>query len=230
MRRSAFTVFLLVGVLDVACSAGGQGPGAGVIAGQAELFIGAFEDSDAKIALVHDDVNWAAYVCGGASTLSSLTTWFQGDLASVGGRRVSAVSDDKGIDATFGADGATGVLTMDDLRAVRFDAPRVPRGAPAGIFQSLSDGCRTGLIVPPSGQGTPQSVYCEDVGSAQGAATRIFEQVTPVSPVISQTDDVVAARLESNARIIQLEKVVLPLDSTRAKAGLADDGLPESPR
>ena len=212
MTRSKLTVIWLVGILAVSCSAGGpparerEEERAAV-----ELFVGALEGSDAKIALVRNDAVWAAYVCGGASTFSSLTGWFQGDLAPHGA--VSGRTDGKELAATFGDEGATGTLSVEGTGTIRFEASFVPRHAPGGLYQGISNGCRTGLIVPPSGSGESQGVYCADL-EISDERVRLFEQVTPVAP-ITPGDDIVAARvLDASAQIIQLEKVALPLDST----------------
>src|SRR5262245_11306700 len=109
MRRGTLLVMWLVGTLAASCSAGGP-PGREEEHASVDLFIGALEGSDAKIALVRDDAVWAAYVCGGASTLSSLTGWFQGDLAPGFRGPVGARSDGKELAATFGDEGATGTL------------------------------------------------------------------------------------------------------------------------
>lgn len=211
MRRSTFMVMWLLGALAMSCSAGGPPAGdeATVSPG---LFTGALEGSDAKIALVRNDAAWAAYVCGGASSMSSLTGWFQGDLAR-GGGAVDARSDGKHLSAEFGAEAATGTVTVDGGEAVRFEASVVPEGVAAGLYQVVSSGCRTGLIIPPPGHGEPQGVYCADVGPS-GERARLFEQVTPVAP-IRLGDAIVTARvLGARSQIIQLEKVALPLDST----------------
>src|ERR1041385_8720660 len=44
-----------------------------------EVYVGQVDGTDARIALVRDDARWAAYVCGGPSTLSSMTEWFEGE-------------------------------------------------------------------------------------------------------------------------------------------------------
>jgi hypothetical protein len=78
----------------------------------------------------------------------------------------------------------------------------------------MSNGCRTGLIVPPDGEGSPQGVYCADARSAADEAVRIFEQVTPVARITPGAEVISARVLGSSPRIIRLAKVALPLDST----------------
>ena len=211
MRRSTFMVMWLMGGFAISCSAGGPPTGEEATV-SADLFIGALEDSDAKIALVRNDAAWAAYVCGGASSMSSLTGWFQGDAAATG-RAVGARSDGKQLSAEFGDEGATGTLLVDGAEAVRFEASVVPHGVAAGLYQVYSSGCRSGLIVPPSGRGEPQGVYCADVGPSD-QRVRLFQQVTPVGPIRLGDQNVAARVLDARSQIIQLEKVSLPLDST----------------
>jgi hypothetical protein len=205
MSHVVFMVGSLVGFLAAACSA--EAPPPDAEEGSEQLFIGAVDGSDAKIALVRDDAHWIAYVCGGATSLSSLTAWFQGALAS-GRDDVTAELDEETLVASFAGDLASGTLIKDSTEARSFTAERVTSDVPAGLFQAVTSGCRTGLIVPPPADGAPQGVYCANVAPP---TIRLFEQVTPVTPMNPRNSVVRARVLDSQGQIVDLVKVALPL-------------------
>jgi len=180
--------------------------------GSTSLYIGSLDGGDAKVAVVRDGSRWATYVCGGRDTLSSMTAWFQGSLdSSRDTTAFEASAEGKELRASLTLDSVSGTLTVDGA-ATRFVTSRVSNSSPAGLFQSASGGCRTGLIVPPAGQGEPQGVYCADLRAAGKPTVRIFEQVNPVEPVTS-AEDVVAARVTGDsAQILYLAPVSLPLE------------------
>jgi hypothetical protein len=147
--------------------------------------------------------------------MSSLTTWFQGVAGETTAvvDDVTATSEDKELAATFTDDVVMGTLTVGDAAETHFSAGRVDPSEPAGLFQTISSGCRTGLIIPPSGEGAPQGVYCANGSTLDAPALRVFEQVTPLAR-IRTGDSVVRARvLDSDGRILYLMKVGLLLDS-----------------
>ena len=209
--------------LAIACGGGAEPDGA-VRELPRELYVGRVDESDAAVALVRSDTQWAAYVCGGPSSLSSLTAWFQGALATRASTAgVSAEVDEKRLQATITASDARGTLEVSGAE-VAFTADRVAGGA-AGLFQIVESGCRTGLIVPPPDLGTPQGVYCA-VKSAEGRAIpSVFEQVTPILP-IDPGGRAVPVRVGDGtpARILYLEPVALPLVSPVTAASSPHSG------
>jgi hypothetical protein len=190
-----------------------------------DLYVGLVADSDAAVALVRSDTRWAAYVCGGPSSLSSLTAWFQGTLGSAASTAgVSAELDEKRLQATITASNASGTLKVGGAE-VTFTADRVADGGDAGLFQTVERGCRTGLIVPPKDLGTPQGVYCalESVGGRP--IPSVFEQVTPVLPIDPNERAVpVLVGVGTAARTLFLEPVALPLVSPVTTASSPHSG------
>lgn len=178
------------------------------------LYVGMLDASDAQIAVVRNDTRWAAYVCGGPSSFDVATEWFQGTFAEpASAGTVEGTSENKTLHATFTDEAASGTLTMDGSDS-GFIAERVPDGSPAGLFNAVTSGCRTGLIVPPPGQAEPQGVYCADAVAAGQAVARSFKQVTPILP-IGRVDRAVSVRvvIAGEERILSLSPVALPLDS-----------------
>jgi hypothetical protein len=199
---------VLVASAAIACG-GGTEPGAGA-AGPTAVYVGRLDGTDARVALVRDDVRWAAYVCGGPSTLSSMTGWFQGEMgpASRDGD-VEAQASGKLLRATFAEARAMGSFVAGT--EVVFEAERVPAGMKtAGLFQLHSRGCRSGLVVPPPGEGDPQGVYCANLDDAGNAIPAIYAQVNPLLP-LTLTDHGIASQVAGETGTIYLSPVVLPL-------------------
>lgn len=194
-----------------ACGDGASAPGKGER--PLSLYIGSLDGTDAQVAVVKNDERWAAYACGGPSTLDVVTTWFQGSLDAHHASLSAASVDGQRFEMMLSEDTATGTVTTND-ESVPFLAGRVHGHAVAGLFQLVEKGCRTGLIIPPSGDGSPQGVYCADLDVREGYALRIYEQVTPILPITSA--EAVRGRvvIDTKARIITLRPVVLPLDPT----------------
>jgi hypothetical protein len=203
-------------LLAAACGAGDPATGAAerdTTEQPRALYIGSLEGTDAKVAVVRSDGRWAAYACGGPSTLDTVTTWFEGTLDSAVADVGAASESGARLEMTLTEDRTTGVVTHDGNDAP-FVAQRVEGRALAGLFQLVDGGCRTGLILPPPGEGAPQGVYCADVDSSDSASSRIFEQVTPLLPITSERSVTARVDLGSEARILKLRPVTLPLDAS----------------
>lgn len=172
-------------------------------------YFGTVDGTDAQIAIVRDASRWVAYVCGGPSTLASITTWFQGTVTE-GDDGVVAEADDKELDASFSAGGVEGTLTYAGHTAA-FAARRVAAQGSIGLFQDDSNGCRAGLIVPPTEEGEPLGAYCK-IRITDGITGRFFEQVTPITP-ITLRNGFISARASSTNVVLRLVPVALPLDA-----------------
>jgi len=176
--------------------------------GSVAVYVGQIDGTDARIALARDDARWAAYVCGGPSTLSSMTEWFQGGLGPAIDTGAEVQSNGKLLRVTFTEGTAMGsVVTGTEAL---FSASRVSVGATAGLFQLNERGCRSGLIVPPPGQGDPQGVYCANLDLGGNQMPTMYKQVNPLLP-ITLTDRGIASRVVGDSRTIYLTAVVLPL-------------------
>jgi hypothetical protein len=193
--------------LVISCGAGAPGAARDL---RRTVYVGVVEGTDAKIALASDGSRWAAYVCGGRETLSSMTAWFQGERGSANDSDVTTTAGNMQFDATFTDEEATGRVTLDGTSA-RFNATRVAQGGAVGLFQDDSNGCRSGLIVPQAGGGDPQGAYCADFTAEEDPRLRIFEQVTPVEP-LQLHDGFLMARPASADLVLRFRPVLLPLD------------------
>ncbi len=128
---------------------------------------GALEGSDARIALVSDDTALVAYVCGGPTTLASLTGWFVGAAGATHLESGGAV-----LELSRTSTGASGVLTARDGARLRFEAQRAPADAEGGLFEVVDQGCRAGVVFDPA-RGA-QGAWCDGEGR--------FAQVDPGAP------------------------------------------------
>jgi hypothetical protein len=172
------------------------------------VYIGGVDGTDARIALVRDEALWAAYVCGGATTLTSLTEWFQGEGVPSPEAGAEIESHGKRLRVTFSDGAATGSVVAGD--ALPFSATRVPEGTTAGLYELYERGCRSGLIVPSSGDGAPQGVHCATLDATGASISPLTEQVNPLSP-LTLTDRGIPCRVPSDAQTLYLTPVVLPL-------------------
>lgn len=172
------------------------------------VYVGQVDGTDARIGLVRNDAQWAAYVCGGPTTLESMTAWFEGEGAPPSDAGVEAQSNGKLLRVTFSGQEATGSVLAD--REVPFSAPRVPDDHMAGLYQMRELGCRSGLVVPPPGAGDPQGVHCESLDASGNVIPTVYQQVNPLSP-LEVTDRGIPSRVVGEQRTIYLTAVVLPL-------------------
>jgi hypothetical protein len=131
---------------------------------------------DAWLAIEVQDETAVAYVCGGAQTLATHTRWLAGDaeehtVLDRDGFRLELDIHDEAVSGTFTGAGTTG----------EFTAARVPDGGVAGLFNVVTDGCRTGVIVASGDVSDAQGAFCS-------AVTDELAQVTPMMP-LTQTSD-----------------------------------------
>lgn len=159
---------------------------------------GALLGTDARIAVVSDDTALVAYVCGGPSTLASLTGWFVGAADATHLESGGAI-----LELTRSSTGASGVLV--DRAGVRhpFAAERAPADARGGLFEVVDRGCRAGVAFDPV-RGA-QGVWCDGEGR--------FAQVDPGAPFDPQAIEARVTRPDGAAslrftRVVPAERFV----------------------
>lgn len=181
---------------------------------QPSVYVGAVENTDALVAVVHDGVDWAAYVCGGADTYATMTGWFSGPVEqATEGEHLHAPSGNKEFTAAVKGQLATGTVVVDGM-SFAFTAPLSGGEDATGLYDVLDEGCRTGLVIPPASLGEPQGVWCSAPGRFAEDAPSVFAQVTPIRPWVT-ADRIVRVTVSPPAlmtRQLSLAPVILPLN------------------
>lgn len=141
---------------------------------QSFTWVGPVEGTDAVAAITVEEGEVRAYVCGGPTTYSTLTHWFEGSVEN--GNAFEAISDDQVLYGYVGDDFAYGVMSGSGAGDFYFDA-RPVEGGIAGLYAVEDSGCSTGVIVWDDGDDEPslQGTWCDSLGN--------FAQVTPVYPI-----------------------------------------------
>lgn len=158
------------------------------------VLVGAVEGSDIAVGAIIADRRARMFFCGGASSYASATHWFplvelglDGD-ADAGFDQTSA----DGFAVRGSLLGATlrGEVTRKGEASQQFSADLVQDGTLAGLYESMSDCGRVGLIVTQARQ--------KDAARAQGACVgpgHLPEQVNPILPVTLAADGTIGVEL-----------------------------------
>lgn len=165
MRTSRHASFLGLAILLAGC---GPKPEPDTV-----TYVGTVDGSDAVIGFAVRGDLVVGYVCGGPSTLSTLTTWLS--KPEFDGTSFELSRGDGEVTGTLGDRVITGVATVGGATH-SFSASEVVAGGPAGLYGAgLDDAdCLTGVVVLPDGR-------------TQGASTcgstdiEDFNQVTPTA-------------------------------------------------
>jgi hypothetical protein len=114
-------------------------------------YVGDVEGTDARVGLVVGIGSVTAFVCGGQSSLSTATTWANGDRAREGGTTLATPTrtmtltrdeaDERGNEVRGVVEGGPSPL--------RFVAQRVGSGTVAGVYEASDAEGRTGVVVDP---------------------------------------------------------------------------------
>jgi hypothetical protein len=160
--------FALIGAIVSSC-AGDSEP-------RVASYVGGVTAGDAKIALVVDEEagRFVLYVCGGDATYATHTRWFAGEIADA---TIEANKDGWSIAGDVWSDGAMGSLVDPSGNRIQWSAGIAGGTTISGLYDTMDEGCRTGVIVIDDGRGAPivQGTWCNADG--------LREQVTPISPV-----------------------------------------------
>ena len=153
-----------------------------------KVYVSALSGTDVLAGLVRNGDEVVFYACGGDTTFSTHTKWFDTVAAETiavteGGFRLDAIVED---------DRVEGTLTIVDGTALPFVLPRRVVGSDSDVFRAPSGDqqCLVGAIAERASEGAPakfQGVGCDDSG--------IPAQVTPVGPMVSITADGVAVEV-----------------------------------
>ena len=139
-----------------------------------DVAVGTVIGTDAVIGRVSDGEKVTFYVCGGATTYSTLTRWFSGPDDASG-----AVSLEKdGWQVVSDAGGHSGRIIPPDGPALAFEGHAAGFGTAEGLYGVVDSGCRTGAVVlDPPGAKAPrvQGAWCGSDGAK-------FAQVIPILP------------------------------------------------
>lgn len=175
------------------------------------LYVGEAAGSDAVIAVTIADSEIVAYVCGGATSYTTQSKWYRGQLpasdstlspadSTVSLSTVSLVAKDgTTMLLSFDADGVPAKGTVGDASAELSKLRSANPDDVRGLYSAVDQGCRTGVIV----FGDPQSpriqgTWCSTVRGPdiEGGTLSIFAQVTPILPVTLDASGGLRVRVE----------------------------------
>lgn len=156
--------------------------------------------TDAVLAVLVTGSSTDAYLCGGASTLASLTRWFHAEDTVVAGRGLVLRSGDTTLTLARAGEELTAELRTDG--GARFV---VSPSAGAELYDAMDEGCRTGVILWPGAGGAAelQGAWCSQAGDRL--------QVQPLEPVLHIDRSVLSVRVprSEGPRILQVRPVSL---------------------
>ncbi|MEP7126089.1 MAG: hypothetical protein ABJE95_34470 [Byssovorax sp.] len=139
-----------------------------------DIAVGTVLGTDAVIGRVSDGEKVTFYVCGGATTYSTMTRWLSGPDDASG-----AVSLEKdGWRVVSDPGGHSGRIIPPDGPALAFEGHAAGFGTAEGLYGVVDSGCRTGAVVldaPGGGAPRVQGAWCGSDGAK-------FAQVIPILP------------------------------------------------
>jgi hypothetical protein len=139
-----------------------------------DVAVGTVLGTDAVIGRISDGEKVTFYVCGGATTYSTMTRWFSGPDDASGA--VSLVKD--GWQVIADAGGHSGRIIPPEGPELAFEGHAARFGTAEGLYGAVDSGCRTGAVVlDPQGAAAPtvQGAWCGSDGAR-------FAQVIPILP------------------------------------------------
>jgi len=159
---SAARIALLTCISMSGC---GSGP-------QVDVYTGAIEASDARIAIATDGERVTLYACGGKeeASMRAFTVWYRGPL----GQREWKAQSPMILDLVIGDRTARGTLVDLNGAGHAFSAQIGGR-----LFSTVDRGCRAGVIVDP--RLGSQGVWCDSFDD-------LVAQVDPGAPMIADRE------------------------------------------
>jgi hypothetical protein len=151
------------------------------------VYVGALSTTDAVVGLEVGPGGWVFYSCGGPTSLETLTHWFSGGPRAADGFSGGPAGGNLEL-ARDGwlleghpeeSAGWAGTLTDPQGTVRSWNAARLTGDTLSGVYNSIENGCRTGLVLSqttPGGAIRAQGTWCDGAGH--------FLQVTPIEPVI----------------------------------------------
>jgi hypothetical protein len=137
-------------------------------------FVGAVEDSDARVAIVRGGTYMRLFFCGGPDSVASATQWFNLDTNDDD----VTITTPWQVSAHVASDAVTGQVTRDDGIVRNFSAKPIADGTLAGLYEGKGDCGRLGLIVTQPDKSAEVSTQGACVGDGH-----VPEQVNPILPV-----------------------------------------------
>jgi len=126
-------------------------------------------DTDARLAVSIQDTHAVAFICGGEKTFTTHTRWMY-NVVDDEDEVVAFEVDGWRLDFAIDSPGAEGELTTSAGDIIAVGATLTSETDIQGIYSSINDGCRDGLIVMngPLGPET-RAVWCDDRGNVRPA-------------------------------------------------------------
>jgi hypothetical protein len=125
-------------------------------------------DTDALLAVSIQDVHAVAFICGGEQTVTTYTRWMY-NTVDEDDQTLAFEVDGWRLDLEIAEPGANGELTTPTGDIIGIGATLTPGTDLQGIYSSVNDGCRDGLIVMGTGS-EAVGVWCDDRGHMRPAA------------------------------------------------------------
>jgi hypothetical protein len=171
----------------------------------AQIWVGALDETDAKVGVVHEDGNTVLFFCGGETSYPVLTRWFSGPTALESAFSFEAAGFR--VDGELVGDALEGSVLRsgEGSHAWRAD-PAIP-GTLTGLYSGQAACGRVGLIV--------SQPRAEDEPTGQGACVRFIdgqitvEQVNPVLP-LKQLEDFIRVTVASEPEQEVMVRPVAP--------------------
>jgi hypothetical protein len=157
--------------VDAAVSADGSSDADAGSTGR--IFVGDVTNSDAEIGIVVEGSKGFVFFCGGATSFSTLTRWFRGDVSLAS----FTLTDASGAKATgaLQSDGVTvtGTYDLGDAGSLAFTAKEIAPGTVAGLYEA-NDAEGTYALIAPTAQWDALGAF--KLGSG------VVQQVVPLMP------------------------------------------------
>ena len=166
--------------------------------------VGALDGSDGMVAVVRHGDRVVAYTCGGPTSVTLSTGWFETTLTPGQSTFTAERMDGLVLSGAFTNDGAAGTLKRADGTTATWTAHSGT--GPSGLWAGPASPCRTGAIVMTGASGEPTAVgaWCDGAGT--------IRQVVPVHPIVESASGL-AIRLDvdpPSAPVIWLTRFDLP--------------------
>jgi hypothetical protein len=169
------------------------------------VYVGALSESDGglSIALAMQGKAVAAYACGDDPARDQYPGWLIGETSTEGQVHLSAGG--WSLQASVGAQSASGTLTGPDGTMLPWSAMRVGAEGLSGLYATDDSGCTTGVIVVDSGRAPiVRGVWCNRDGE--------LRQVIPGEPLGLHDGDLpVEVALATGTRKLEVSPVRLPV-------------------
>jgi hypothetical protein len=156
------------------CAAQATAPPA-TVSTTSDTYIGAFDASDVRIAIVRAGRKLEAYVCGTGETLENHTRWFKGALDDTDASEIPLAGWTLRVAATDTTLNGELLAPSGEIETWTADAIKHDASSEVGLYDAHQDDCRSGVIVWQAIAGPDckaQGAWCDSTG--------VRGQVTPL--------------------------------------------------